>query len=118
MCQVLKVHRSGFYAWMRQPLSKRAMEDARLLVAIKRSYDESHGIYGSPRIHYDLREAGIVCSENRVAKIMRNAKLKSITGYRKPRYRSGLPATTAPNRLKQVFTVSQPVTAWVTELPT
>jgi putative transposase len=116
MCRVLKVHRSGYYAWKLKPLSNRAIEDAALLVEIKRSYEDSYGIYGSPRIHYDLREAGIVCSENRVAKIMRNAKLKSIRGYRKPRYKSGRPSVASPNRLGQVFTVSQPDLAWVTDI--
>lgn len=116
MCRVLSVHRSGYYAWKLKPLSNRAIEDAALLVEIKRSYEDSYGIYGSPRIHYDLREAGIVCSENRVAKIMRNAKLKSIRGYRKPRYQSGRPSVASPNRLGQVFTVPQPDLAWVTDI--
>ena len=116
MCRVLKVHRSGYYAWKLKPLSNRATEDAALLVEIKRSYEDSYGIYGSPRIHYDLREAGIICSENRVAKIMRNAKLKSIRGYRKPRYKSGRPSVASPNRLGQVFTVPQPDLAWVTDI--
>ncbi|WP_420794735.1 IS3 family transposase [Methylotenera mobilis] len=116
MCRVLKVHRSGYYAWKLKPLSNRAIEDSALLIEIKRSYEDSYGIYGSPRIHYDLREAGIKCSENRVAKIMRNAKLKSIRGYRKPRYKSGIPSVASPNRLQQVFTVSQPDLAWVTDI--
>ena len=38
MCRVLKVHRSGYYAWKVKPLSNRAIEDAALLVEIKRSY--------------------------------------------------------------------------------
>jgi len=116
MCRVLKVHRSGYYAWKLKPLSNRAIEDSALLIEIKRSYEDSYGIYGSPRIHYDLLEAGIKCSENRVAKIMRNAKLKSIRGYRKPRYKSGIPSVASPNRLQQVFTVSQPDLAWVTDI--
>lgn len=116
MCRVLNVHRSGYYAWKLKPLSNRAIEDAALLVEIKRSYEDSHGIYGSPRILYDLREAGFACSENRVAKIMRHAKLKSIRGYRKPRYKSGMPAMAAPNRLQQVFTVAQPDVTWVTDI--
>ena len=116
MCRVLKVHCSGYYAWKLKPLSNRAIEDAALLVEINQSYEDSYGIYGSPRIHYDLRETGIVCSENRVAKIMRNAKLKSIRGYRKPSYKSGTPAVAAPNKLQQVFTVAQPDSIWVTDI--
>ena len=50
MCRVLRVHRSGYYAWKLKPLSNRAIVDAALLVEIKRSYEDSYGIYGSPRI--------------------------------------------------------------------
>ena len=31
MCGVLRVHRSGFYAWIKSPLSARSKEDLRLL---------------------------------------------------------------------------------------
>ncbi len=116
MCRVLRVHRSGYYAWRIKPLSDRALEDTALLVEIQQSFDESNGIYGSPRVHRDLREAGFVCSENRVAKIMRAARLKSIRGYRKPRFKSGRPAMAAPNRLQQQFTVNKPDETWVTDI--
>ena len=53
MCHALKVHRSGYYAWKAEPLSARAIEDARLLVEIKPSYEDSQGINGSPRVHHD-----------------------------------------------------------------
>lgn len=116
MCRVLKVHRSGYYAWKIKPLSNRAIEDKALLIEIKQSFEQSHGIYGSPRIYRDLREAGFVCSENRVAKIMRLASIQSIRGYRKPRFKSGKPAIAAPNRLQQQFTVSKPDAVWVTDI--
>ena len=29
MCQTLRVHRSGYYAWLQQPRSKRSIEDDR-----------------------------------------------------------------------------------------
>ena len=116
MCRVLKVHRSGYYAWKLKPLSDRAIEDAALVVEIRQSFEESYGIYGSPRICRDLREAGMSCSENRVARLMREAKLKSIRGYRKPRFNSGKPGIAAPNRLQQQFTVNQPDAAWVTDI--
>jgi len=116
MCRVLKVHRSGYYAWRVKPLSNRILEDMALLVEIKQSYEDSHCIYGSPRVHHDLREIGLFCSENRVPKIMHNAKLQSIRGYRKPRFKSGKPAIAAPNRLQQQFTVDQPDVAWVTDI--
>ncbi|MFM9912798.1 MAG: IS3 family transposase [Methylophilaceae bacterium] len=116
MCRVRKVHRSGYYAWKVKPLSDRAIEDAAFLVEIKHAFGDSYGIYGSPRIHRDLREAGFNCSENRVARLMREAKLKSVRGYRKPRFKSGKPALAAPNRLQQQFTVSRPDETWVTDI--
>ncbi len=68
MCRVLKVNRSGYYAWLAKPVSGRAGMDARIMEHIRQSFTDSHGIYGSPRIHRDLREAGIRCGEKRVAR--------------------------------------------------
>ena len=47
---------------------------------------------------------------------MRQEKLRSVRGYKRPRYRVGRPATTAPNRLQQQFTVGKPDKAWVTDI--
>ena len=60
MCRVLRVQRSGFYAWRAKPKSVRARTDEVLTAAIQQSFEDSHGIYGSPRIHRDLREAGVL----------------------------------------------------------
>lgn len=70
MCRVLKVHLSGYYAWKASPLSQRAIEDQKLLLVIKQSYEESYSIYGSPRIHRDLWEAGIRCGVKRLTRLM------------------------------------------------
>jgi hypothetical protein len=35
MCRVFKLHCSGFYAWLNQPLSDLALEDSRLLNSLK-----------------------------------------------------------------------------------
>ncbi|KAB8060255.1 IS3 family transposase [Janthinobacterium sp. FT14W] len=40
-----------------------------LLQAIKRSHAASDGTYGSPRVVRDLMDAGLACSENRVARL-------------------------------------------------
>ena len=63
MCGLLNVTRSGYYAWLREPISNRAQEDARLLRLIRASFVASHGIYGAPRVFLDLREAGEKCSK-------------------------------------------------------
>ena len=85
MCRVLEVSRSGFYEWLRHPLSNRAREDQRLLRLIRASHAASHGVYGAPRIFLDLREAGETCSKHRVARLMRDHQIKANYGYRRPR---------------------------------
>lgn len=67
-------------------------------------------------MHHDLREAGFKCSEKRVARLMRQAKLKSVRGYSRPRYKSGKPAIASPSHLEQQFEVSRPNEVWVTEI--
>ena len=84
MCRLLDVSRSGFYEWLRKPLSDRALEDHRLLSLIRAAYTASHGVYGAPRIFPDLREAGETCSKHRVARIMRANNIKALHGYRAP----------------------------------
>jgi len=116
MCRVLRVHRSGFYAWMKQPLSFRAREDQRLLSHIRTFYAASDGVYGSPRIFKDLREEGEQCGVHRVARIMREHRIRALRGYKRPHYKSGPPAVIAPNRLEQQFTVDAADQAWVTDI--
>jgi putative transposase len=116
MCRLLNVSRSGFYAWLRNPLSDRAREDQRLLGLIVAAYTTSHGVYGAPRIFLDLREAGETCSKHRVARIMRVNNLKARYGYRAPRYSRSPTSLLTPNTLQRGFTVPRPNTAWVTDI--
>ena len=116
MCRVLRVCRSGFYAWLKTPDSKRALDNKVLLNEIKQFYAASSNIYGSPRIYRDCKAAGLICSENRVAKLMHQARLHAVRGYRKARYKAGKPAIAAPNRLRQVFVATAPDEAWVTDI--
>ena len=69
MCRVLKVHRSGYYAWLKIPLSKRGQDDNRLTGLIKQSWLESGCVYGYRKIHDDLRNLGERCCPNRVARL-------------------------------------------------
>jgi len=116
MCRLLAVSRSGYYNWLQRPLSDRAIEDLRLLDLIRASYAASSGVYGSPRVFLDLREAGERCSENRVAKIMRKHKIKALRGYKAPRVIYGRPSIITPNKLQRAFTVDYPDQAWVTDI--
>lgn len=117
MCRVLKVHRSGFYAWQRQPRSERARDDERVLGLIKQSWLESGTVYGYRKVCADLRDIGERCSRHRVARLMRSEALQAQRGYRRrPNVRGGTVAHVAPNRLEQRFDVAAPDTHWVTDI--
>lgn len=116
MCRVMRVHRSGFYAWLKQPISKRAAQDRKLLEHIQQSFDESNGIYGSPRIHRDLQSKGIHVGRKRVARLMRSSKIRALRGYKKRHFKAGHPAVVATNRLEQNFRVDGPNKVWVTDI--
>jgi putative transposase len=101
---------------MKTPHSQRAIEDDRILKKIRTSYQASDGVYGSPRVHRDLREDGERCGEHHVARLMRINGLRAIRGYKKPRCRAGKPALVAPNRLEQNFSAGAPDRIWATDI--
>lgn len=116
MCQVLEVAPSGYYEWLKQPISDRAQEDARLVRLIRASFVASHGIYGAPRVFLDLREAGETCSKHRVERLMRENGLRASHGYRTRRVHVSKPSVLIQNLLKRQFTVSKPNRVWVTDI--
>ena len=116
MSRVLKIHRSGFYAWLKQPLSAREIEDERLLKLIREFYIASGATYGSPWIHRDLLEAGESCSVHRVAKIMRRSGLRAQIGYQRRYIKNGKPSRIADNVLERAFAPASPNTAWVSDI--
>lgn len=69
MCRVLMVHVSGFYAWLKEPLSQRAREDVRQTDLIRQAWADSGKVYGYRKLADDLRDQGETCSENRVARL-------------------------------------------------
>ncbi len=58
MCRCLRIQPSGFYAWLKTPLSKRAQEDRRQTELLKKAWVESGKIYGHRKLHDDLLERG------------------------------------------------------------
>jgi putative transposase len=77
MCEKLEVSRSGFYAWVRRPASDYARRELALRRHIEQHFEESYGVYGSPRIHALLRRQGERVGRKRVARLMRELHLKA-----------------------------------------
>lgn len=117
MCRVLKVHASGYYAWLKNGLSAQAKRRRRLTGLIKQSWLESGCVYGHRKIHHDLLSLGERCTPNTVAKLMRGEGLRAQVGYkRRPGKYGTKPAIVAANQLKQNFNVETADTVWVADI--
>ena len=71
LCRVLGVSPSGYYAWSRRGPSARSVADAALTGQIRRAHARGRGTYGAPRVHAELREAGVHVGRKRIARLMR-----------------------------------------------
>lgn len=77
MCELLKVSRSGYYAWNTRQPSRRQKDNKELLEHIQRIHTQSRKLYGSPRITAELNEEGYRCGKNRVARIMKKHSIRA-----------------------------------------
>jgi transposase InsO family protein len=122
LCRVLRVSRSGYYAWRSRDLSARAVQDAVLLDHIRASHASSRGLYGVPRVHADLRATGVRVGYKRVRRLMRRLGLRGVRKGRWVRTTVADPsAVPAPNLVQRHFTATAPNQLWVgdiTYLPT
>jgi putative transposase len=77
MCRLLRVSKSGFYAWEDRPLCERKRMDRALMERIHAIHERSDGAYGSPNIHAELADDhGVRVGRKRVARLMRSSGLE------------------------------------------
>ena len=120
MCHLLEVSKSGFYEWRDRPLSPRASANETLGNHILRIHIKSKERYGRPRIHAELRAAGLAVNEKRVGKLM---KARGIEEIRPRRFRkttdSAHDLPIADNLLARKFDVAeicQPNRVWAGDI--
>lgn len=117
MAGVLNVSRSGYYAWVKRPRSRRDIENMRLDVEIKAVYEASKRRYGSVKITRELEKRGKKYGRNRVASRMRKMGLASKVRKRfKVTTNSKHAYPVAPNLLNRDFTASSPNQVWVSDI--
>lgn len=117
LCHVLKVRRSGFYAWQDREVSARAKEDTRLAVEVRAVYREYKGRYGSPRVWRAFRARGTRICRHRIARLMREQKLQARRRRRFVRTTdSNHTLPTPSNVLAREFKVPAPNRAWAADV--
>jgi len=118
MCRVLQVSRSGFFAWLKRPASRRSKRQVELIKKIRAAHQQNRELYGSPRVHRALLIDGQSVSRNTVARLMRQEKIRA-----KSR-RKFVPKTTdshhghpvAQNILDRDFQAEAPDRKWLVDI--
>ena len=117
MCLALKVTASGYYRQRKRGKSKRALSNEQLDQAIRVAHRKSRGNYGSPRITKELKEQGINCSENRVARRMQKNGIAAKTKRRfKVTTQSKHKHPVAENVLQRNFGATAQNQVWVSDI--
>lgn len=116
MSEVLGVNRSGYYAYQERGQSVRAKENERLRTLIRMIWSRSRELYGSPRITIELRAQGLRCGKNRVARLMREAGIRSQTkkAFKVTTKPGGL--TEAEDLVQRCFQADEPGKVWVSDI--
>jgi transposase InsO family protein len=114
------VARSGFYAWRQRRLNpgRRAREDMAITAQVQAVFERHRGFYGAPRVHQELRAAGLKVGRHRIARLMRCSALKAKTrrGFRLCRNAGNRASGVAENLLLQEFSPAAPNRCWAGDI--
>jgi len=117
LCRVLRVSRTGFYAWCSRPEAERKRRDRELLKLIVHAFTSSRRTYGSPRIHEEFQALKVTCSRRRIERLMRD---NGITPPRKRRFKVTTDSKhgygVAANLLERDFSSQSPNRRWSTDI--
>ncbi len=117
LCRVMRVARSGYYAWLRGDKSMYQKENERLVPLVRQIHAGSGETYGTRRIAAALITRGIDCGRARVRTLMR---LAGVAVKRRRRFKvttdSKHDLPVAPNLLERNFEVDKPDLAWVSDI--
>ena len=117
LCRVLRVSRSGYYAWRARKPSNRALEDEQLRPKVVEAFKIGRGTYGSPRVLSELIDQGFEVGRRRIARLMRELGLRGVSP-RKFRVTtdSDHAHAIAQNVLDRNFEAKRPNEKWATDI--
>jgi putative transposase len=116
-CELLGVSRSGYHGWATRAPSDRALSDAWLTARIREIHERNREVYGSPRIHAELRRQGVRVGRKRVERLMRQAGLSGQLTRRQGRTTVRVQGVrVADDLVKRNFTPDEPNVLWIADL--
>jgi putative transposase len=117
MCEWMEVSASGFYEWLKRPVSAAAKRREYLKLLIAKAFSGSDGTYGYRRLHAQLARWGEDCTPELVRGLMRELELVAC----QPRpWRHSLTESGGcgpiPDRVARDFTADAPGTKMVGDI--
>ncbi len=117
MCGVLEVSENGYFNWRKRGICQRKQDDVQLTERIEDAFHDNRGVYGSPRIHAELKDQGIQCGRKRIVRLMQEQHIMAKRKRRNARKtESTHPFPLAPNILQRDFTADAPNQKWMTDM--
>lgn len=117
MCSVLEVSENGYFNWRKRGICQRKRDDEQIVERIEDAYQNNRGVYGSPRIHAELKEQGVYCARKRIVRLMQQRNISASSKRRKAhKTDSHHHAPCAPNLLQRDFTADAPNKKWMTDM--
>lgn len=113
----LGVSRSGYCAWLNRVPSESTQRKIRIKEKIQKLHDESHQIYGAPKIARELHKTGERVTEKTVGNYMRQMGLKA--HWVKPYIQTTIDpefSDSLKNILDEHFNPEEPNAVWVSDI--
>lgn len=117
MCKVFEVARSGYYSWLKRPLCEHDQQEVTIIKpAIRQAFEKSRHTYGCARISAVLSRIGIVISEKRSRRLMKEENLvPKAAGRFKRTTNSNHNHKKLPDLVKQDFSSPTPHALWTSD---
>jgi putative transposase len=115
--KILGVSSSGYYSWKQRVPSDQAKRKQEMKTEITQIYNESHQIYGAPKIASILQSRGYVITEKTIGNYMREDGIKAI--WVRPYIRTTIDPDfdiKLKNVLNRDFKPTAPNAVWVTDI--
>ena len=117
LCDVMEVSRSGYYQYLKTPMSSKSLREIELIAEVKAIASLSKNSYGSRQMAKHLKNKGYPTGRYAARTLMRKAGVscKQRRCYRNTTDSNhSLPV--ADNVLNREFTVAEPNRVWVTDI--
>ena len=120
ICRVLDISTSTFYNHMlrRVPITAYEKNDNELKPLIEQIFTQSDSRFGGRKIKAKLAETGIVASERKILKLMKELEITPVLLPKKSKYSKGNHSLFFRNELARDFEQKNPNAAWVSDMAT